>query len=454
MSVAALQGCNAVTDDPGPCHGNNSFTLSFKMLTEDPLQETRSDENPNHSEVNSEYRDLEDGISRNDIGLFIFAKAPEGTDENLILKLTNIGGSTNPQMMITGSPGAYTITMAFDKSEFSDKIGYEINPNGDKQIQFRILILANCNPADNGSSWDKIDGITYAEVISKATDLHFAMSRLFSSSDGDSDVTGLYKGNIPMFGTNVFTVREIDLWSSKAEERIYLGEVDMLRALAKVRVVDNIQNKDDDGYPKITLAEFIGSQNTAYSLPAEALNYKNGNQVHTPNIFEPERALSLEDAPIYKLGTIPDGWNITSEDARKGQTRIGYIPEQKIGYLNNNVEEGFPIFRVTADVKEYENGVPRIVSKTYDVPMKAESGSVQDQDSYILRNHIYTLSVNKVGLSTPADITLLVDDWTMQEVNLVYTDNVTASRRIDWDNESYDSFNRETGEVYVKPFYG
>lgn len=447
-SVMALQGCNAVTEDPGPCPGKNTFSISFKMLTSDPLQETRVDNEPNHSEADSEYRDLEDGINRSDLGLFIFAKAPEGSDEKLILKLTNIGTSTNPQMMITGSPGAYTITMSLNKNDFSEKLRYEVTPDGERQIQFRVLILANCNVANLGN----ITADTFSGVIDQAKAFSFAMSNLYNNNEGDSGVTGLYKGNIPMFGTNVFQVREIDLWSSKAEERIYLGEVDMLRALAKVRVVDNIQNKNDEGYPKITQVEFIGSQGTAFSLPTDAVNYINGNQVHTPNIYNTEVSFNGDfNKYTYKLGTIAEGWDMTPADNRKGQTRIGYVPEQTITYLNGNVAEGFPIIKITAAIRKDPSGNDEI--KEYNIPMK---GKYEDQEfnfgNQILRNHIYTLSVNKIAVGTPANISIDITDWTTNDVNLDYTETVTVSPRITWIKGTYESLNKNNGYVYVKPW--
>lgn len=458
VSAAALQSCDAVTDDPGPCRGDDTITLSFKMLTSDPLQETRAD-GQGHVEVNSEYRELEDGLDRGDLGIFIFAKAPTAAadaPENLIMKVTDLGSSTNPQQMITGSPGAYTITMAFKKTDFADALGgYELDPNTNNNIQFRVLILANCGKGNQATSWADINGQTFSEVIGQASDLAFQMSWLYEGNQGDADVTGLYKGNIPMFGTNTFSVSEADLWSSKAEERIYLGEINLLRALAKVRVVDNVQNKDEEGYPKVTEAEFIGSQDVAYCLPADAADYVDGNQVHTPNIYDPDKTLTMPEgnACTYKLGTILDGWNMTPEANRKGLTRIGYVPEQKIGYLNGNVQQGFPIFRITAALRKNADGSDE--TKVYDVPMiDPDEGRPINFGANILRNHIYTLSVNSIAVGTPANFTVRVDNWAPVEINLTYTETVTVEPRIDWIEGSYLNEDTETGRIYARPWSG
>lgn len=453
--MAAITSCEAVMDGERPCPAGESVSLSFKMITSTTLVGTRADDNPFHSEVDSEFRQFEDGIDVNDLGLFIFAKDKDGVDQ-IVMKTTNISSSTNPAMMITGSPGAYTVTMIVEKDNLTKILGYEIDANSDENVDFRIMILANCKNAISGG-WNAIDGMTFTEVVTQAQSIAFPMEAIHNTNMGDSEVDGVYKGNIPMFGTNTFTVSQQDLFLSRPDERIWLGQIDMLRSLAKVRVIDNIQNKDDSGYPKIIAAEILSSQSAAIPVPYDAVGYRNGYQVHTANIADPEKALTLVGASVYKLGSIPSSWDMTPEAYRTGNTRIGYIPEQKIANINGNVAQGMPVFRITAALKKNADGTDD--TKTYDVPMtgyNVNNGGLEFTfGNEILRNHVYSLSVNRVAVGTPAEITVTVDNWKSPEAGdliLDYNDNVTVPQgdRMEWVGGTYDG---RDGETYVlKPW--
>lgn len=448
--MAAITSCEAVMDGERPCPAGESVSLSFKMITSTTLVGTRADDNPFHSEVDSEFRQFEDGIDVNDLGLFIFAKDIDGVDQ-LVMKTTNISSSTNPAMMITGSPGAYTVTMIVEKDNLTKILGYEIDANSDENVDFRIMILANCKNAISGG-WNAIDGMTFTEVVTQAQSIAFPMEAIHNTNMGDSEVDGVYKGNIPMFGTNTFTVSQQDLFLSRPDERIWLGQIDMLRSLAKVRVIDNIQNKDDSGYPKIIAAEILSSQSAAIPVPFDAVGYRNGYQVHTANIAEPEKALTLEGASVYKLGSIPSSWDMTPEADRTGNTHIGYIPEQKIANINGNVAQGMPVFRITAALKKNLDGTDD--TKTYDVPMtgyNVNNGGLEFTfGNEILRNHVYSLSVNRVAVGTPTDITVNVQTWDESSFTLDYTESLIIPNKMSWNPNSYAS--DVNGVVIAKPW--
>lgn len=436
--VMVFTACEAVTDDPSTCpYSQDQYVLSFRMLTESPLLDTRSDSeswftrsDPQHSEVDSEWRDFEDYIDKSDIMLAIFAKAPgDNSTETLLATVDNLGSSTNPQQMITGSPGAYTITMAFDKDEFAEKLKYEPDVNGSGVFQFRIVIIANSNLWGNRWNNGQLTGPSFEQLIAQAQKWSCIMP--YEHNDGDSQVAGLYKGHIPMFGVNTFNVSEVDLIASKAEERFFLGNIDMLRSVAKVRVVDNISNKDADGFPYIAEVEFISSQTIIRPLPYDAVNYENGTQVHTPNIFEPDKVLTLTGAQEYKLGTISGSMDMTPAEQKKGVTRIGYVPEQKIANINGNIDQGMPAFRILVatgknDTREY------IVPMTGYTSNGGTEGTKFNFGDNILRNHVYTLSVNKVVMGSPADITVNVAEWGSHELTLDFTESLTVSNRLQW----------------------
>ena len=456
FAMAMLLSCSSIMEDGGICPESDSVMMSFKMITSAPMTGTRADDF--HKEVDSEYREFEDGINVNDFAFFIFVG--EGDDAKLVVKNTNIASSTDPTTMITGSPGAYTVTVKMDRETLDTKLGHAIKPGSNDKVNFRFVVFANCkssNPA--GGDYNALTGETYKEVIQQASKWGFAMTNIYTGNDAVTDISSAYgKGNIPMFGPNNFTTTEGALYASRPDERIYLGEIDMLRAVAKIRVIDNIPQADKDvyGYPKIEMVEFIGTQDCLRQLPADAVNYVNGKQVHTPNIYNPkEGGLVIEDAIAtaeFKLGTIPNDWSMTPSVGNV--TRIGYVPEQVIDNVNGNIKLGYPMFRITVATKGNADGATDW--ETYDVPMtKYENQPDFKFGDNILRNHIYTLSVNQVNVGVPADITISVREWNESTLNLDYTKNVNVSDPLRWLSGFDENGGNDTdkGTVVIQPWH-
>ncbi len=395
-ALLLLTACNSHDDPEETVAMGDCVSLSFNMATANITSRSRAD-NQGHSEINSEFRDFEDGIDMGDLGIFIFAKIADSTsDDKLVYKFTDLLDSDDARIDITGSKGNYFVNLMIRKDDLKDVLGgYEIESGGKSIISFRVLILANCSPGTNATAmWDAIDGKTFPAVMAQLAEWNFPMSDIYNA-DGGPGVETIYsnkKSHCPMFGTNLFATTETALTESRPGNRVYLGAVNLLRALAKVRVVDNIAEKDDQGYPYIAAVEFLSSQSQARQLPAGALNYEDGQQVHTPNISEVNNNLTL--AGTYKLGTIPEEWTITPASQRTGNVFIGFVPEQKIGHPNNNIEEGMPELHITIANHKADDSLEFL---DYYVPMTSYNGVNFSFGQNILRNHIYTLSVDNFG---------------------------------------------------------
>lgn len=370
------------------------------MVTSASIVGSRAD-NQGHAEIGSEYVQFEDGIDVNDLGIFVFA-APTGdsdAEQKLVFKTADLKSST--QLTIDGSPGVYIVNMTILKDQLKEVLGFDIDPNSTKPITFRILMLANCSSpgTDAQAKWNEITATTFEGVIGQLAKWSYSMSYLYNAG-GIDNVTALYGTNkkyMPMFGTNEFTVAQDDLYESRPDRRVYLGELDMLRALAKVRVIDNLPNDEATGYPKIIAASIIGTQDMARQLPYEAYNYKNGTQVHTPNIYDTTKDFTFTDAnPVYRLGLISDQWATEPVESRTGSVRIGFVPEQPIAYLNNNAEGlGLPIFRISVARYKDDDGTDFV--EVFDVPMtRYKNNQPFTFGDFILRNHIYTLRVDDI----------------------------------------------------------
>ncbi|MDE6484144.1 MAG: hypothetical protein K2L14_01965 [Duncaniella sp.] len=404
-SLLMLTGCGWIGDsDECPVTDNSTISLSFNMMTSGPIL-SRTDADPAHREVDSEYREFEDGIDISDLAVFIFAKITGSAEpERLVYKLTDLTKSDDARIKVLMLSGSYQVDIMIFRDDLMEILGgYEITPEGQENISFRMLVMANCSsPGTNAAAkWNAIDGKDYTKVIEQLDTWDFAMGYIYNP-DGTGDVTSLYqnkKKHVPMFGTYMFPpVSEDALYYSRPENRVYLGEMDLLRALAKVRVVDNIPGKVD-GFPRISSVEFVSSQSEAHQLPYDAAKYVNGQQVHDPAIAHPENSLTPENPIIYRLGTLPAAWCMTPPDERKGEVFIGFVPEQQISIVNNVLDSGMPMFRITIDVMKADGELETL---TYDVPMTRYNGKTFNFGANILRNHIYTLSVD--GFGTELDL--------------------------------------------------
>lgn len=425
--LVALSACSMVEQPETPCPvevSDNKISLSFRMMSSNITRDTRAD-NQGHEETDSEWQDFEDAINERDFAFFIFLGEEE--DAPLIIKVENIFQSKDPDLIITGGFGAYTISLTIPKKILEDKLGRELNPESYSAIQFRIVLLANCYSPGNGGDYQGLNPASYRDLIDKTAEWSFNMSEIhnYTSDGGDYTIDGIYKGFIPMFGTRLFSATEKDLYASRPDNRIWLGEMWLLRSLAKVRVVDNIKKEGGAIYPRISRAEIVSSTATSRPLPYDAVNYADGEQVHEPNILTTEDSGNMN----YILGVLSKG----------SKNMFGYIPEQAI-------KDNLPEFKVTVDINETK-------SETYLIPMSGYKQQTLDFGKNILRNHIYTLQINAVKLGVPADITVSVKEWTPFSLNLDYTDQVNVSKPISWTASSVADDDTDAGVVVMLPWH-
>ncbi len=423
-----LTGCSWVEDSGTECPVSDNITLSFQMLSANIG--TRADSNPLHSETDSEWQAFEDLIDVNDFAFYIFADVEDDTP--LVMKVTDIAGSTDPNMMITGSPGAYTVSTVIPRKNLEDLLGYELSPGSSKVLNFRIVVLANAQGA--GDYADIVsDNPNFTTFWERVKEWNFNMDAIYSNNSGDSGINGLYKGAIPMFGMSAFGITEDALYESRPDDRIWLGDIWMLRALAKVRVIDNIGTRNvTTGLPRIEEVTVQSATNLAKQLPLNAPMYVNGSQVEAANIAA--RDASTTDAQcLYKLGYLP---------ASDKTMRFGYIPEQII-------ENELPAFNITVTFEVDEAGNPTR-QEVYQVPMTGYKDTKFEFGNEILRNHIYTLSVNSVALGAQAELTVNVADWTPNEFNIDFTETVTIAQKLRWTDGSFKS--NSNGTLQLLPW--
>lgn len=380
--------------------GDDGVVLSFRMLTPGDFSRARSED---ATTADSDWISFEDRIDASSTSIFVFARFACDEEEKLVMKVIDLTSPDSPDVIITGSPGLYTVNMKIKRKLLRDVLGEELSLAGRKDVWFRILVLANWDK-ESGRHWGEVSGDVFSRVIDNLSSWKFPMSEIYD--DSGLDAGGLYAGKygaIPMFGSHSVSVSESALSASRYENPVALGNVEMLRALAKVRVEDRIAIRDADGYPKIVQAEIVSSKTDAFHLPYGAKTYLNGSQVDLPNIVDPDADIS--EKGVFRMGIIPVE---SSSDDNSGLLRIGYIPEQKISIINNDVNQGLPAFRLK--VAMYKDTDGSDFTKEFIVPMTRYKDTVFQFGSDILRNHIYTLSVTNVT-NDRILLNIAVKDW-------------------------------------------
>lgn len=441
-----ISACSLIYEkvEEAPEENSEEIMLSFTVTSPIAGLQSRTDA-AGHDEVESDYQAFENGVDPDDIVILIFAKVAstegEGTLVGEFTPLTKKNQSyTSDDMEMMGALGSYTVNVRLKKDDFDSKLG--LSGTGTERIVFRILMLTSCTRQGTGGSlstykWNLNNLTDYEAIIEKFADntnYSYPMDYIYNRSLAEETISpavgdiypnkgviigsnGNVSGNgrlyMPMFGTNTFTVTRKELEESGPAKRVFLGSLDLLRSIAKMRVVDNITGKDEDGYPKIIGASTIGDQVSIAILPKDALNYKNGTQVHQPNPAVP----GSNETTTFKLGYVPEGWTVNPPVESKGLVFIGYCPEQTIHPLTSATR--YPIIRITVATSRDAAGNDETTD--FDVPMAGYNGqSFSDTfGSYILRNHIYTLSITGIT-SSAVNFNVAVNDWKKIEYEYEY----------------------------------
>lgn len=363
---------------PKPEDGAGYITISFNLVTSNTMQ-SRAD-----SEEDSGWCMLEDYIDTKDFVFFIYAVLDEATHP--LIKVVDMSTAMNeenedPHTNISGGPYTYTVRVAIPKSAIDNII-----PNGNDDINFRIVAFANTNgryKSLTSSTTSSLNGL-----ISEAESWYYnVLETLYS---GVNDYVGYLDLNakIPMYGTKSFKVTRTQLSTSRPDSPVFIGNMSMLRSLAKIKVIDVISNEDAlTGLPRVESVTFDNVTNSAFVLPYDVTEYKNEDQVQHAN----------------PCGTTPMKINLLKNGDK---TWIGYVPEQLIQTDKSPV----PSFKLTLTYEVDAVGNPILSNqKTFIVPMTGYNDQVFSFGEAILRNHIYTLEVDIE--TSQLNLNVAVNDW-------------------------------------------
>lgn len=452
VASALLAGCSAVNDPENPCPDpepgqpeENSLALSFRVTTSIPLSRkapSRADDQ-NHPEETYDYA-FEDEINLNDFGFFIFAyKADGSADPVLLYKNTNVTASSS-EMEIAGGLGDYTVNLDLPASlaeQFLTDPTTELSPNGSRSLKVRIAIIANSNASrQKPGLWGEwVPFVSAWEIEHQGLTVNPAtFSQFIAKIDRDMQFTPDYGNNfgnllIPMYGlSQEFTMSERDMYFSRPDDRMMLGEVSLLRAMNKVRLVNAIPTDEmvDGTYPQLVSATITYGSPDGFVTPDDPRNYVNGQQVHTDRVLS---AAATRPTQAFREGTLVD------------KSLITYLPVQRL-------REGAPTLVIT---------MRNAAGETREFPVDLNDPQYEtihgQWGEMMLRNHVYTLAITSVRFGVELQLTATVADWDdAPEFNLDYTETVNTATggEIDWYNgTSYsETITNGVGQLIVLPW--
>lgn len=445
--TASFAGCSVVTEPERPCPDDPSagiddmLGLSFQVSTAVPVSRSyvasRADDS-GHTEEGSDYT-MEDEINLNDFGFFIFAGSADDADADLRLLYKNTA-VTQPasEMSMTGSLGDYTVNLDLPNATVGELLGdgSELAPNGSRRMKIRIAIIANSNASrllPGLKGFDVLSQVYKAADADKASTLAeftaIAERLLYTTPPA----TELYANlQIPMYGlSDEITLTESAMYWSRPDERLILGEISLLRAMAKLRLVDAIAPAlKTDGYPRLVSASVSYSIGGGYVTPENPGAYKNGQQVHADRIGETSTGATI----AMRAGTVV------------ASSLIAYLPAQPLS-------DGAP----TLSIEMQRDADSQPQTFTVDLSDEGYTTIVDDWRSLMLRNHVYTLAITNVVFGTALELTATVADWEEEVFNLDYsqTVNTTNDGRIDWVAGTFQSENMTEdghGTLIVSPW--
>lgn len=444
--VGTIMSCSSIYDSDGQCpepdadkKDNGSVSIIFKVSTdaetlENPGWSTRADLN-GHEEEDSDNAMVEDYISLSDCGIFIF-----GGDTNPYLLYSNTSVTTNSDdsdnFYMSGSIGDYTIALTLDdtlvESIFAadDKGATALSPNGTREMKLTVAFLANISGRRNqpgdysdfknlvvASSGNISSASRFNDFISVAQDLTYL---------GATSQTSM---RIPMYGLRTFSLAERDMYYSRPDSRLELGNISLLRAMMKLRIVDAIDTRDSDGYPKVTAARLTYKSTSGYVTPTNPGTYINGQQVHEDRVI----------SPVDGTSNSINFWQGASET----NSLICCAPPQAI-------TSNPPVLTIWA--QRDADSAPQ----DFEVEISPSFlNGIADADKWgatMIRNHVYTLNVEDVIFGANLRLTATVEDWDdAPAFNFDYSDDVSSfdEGKITWKDGSFDGIINETSLIML-----
>lgn len=322
-------------------------------------------------------------------------------------------------------------------------------------VTFSILVLANYA----GLTPERFNfhpGQTMEEIFDMANVPTFAMPgsnnangswipSIFSNTnytDALGQTIALSAAHIPMAGLQTFTVNTAALRNSTAQDPLHISpangskDIYMLRALAKIEVVDASGVLSDQGRSRITAVELVGKTSRGSIVP-NSYEWENSSNI----IYETQyvRGPSIPDGCSYS-GYFPGTGSLAIPESQNGIV-TNFFADYAATDLRDDKHTVFSCYLTEFDtnmidlaqrrpmwlrlkVQDYNaDGSAASTYQYYRVDLATYNKNIAENPINILRNNIYRYEVTRI--SHDLNFTLNVLDWTTQTVTWSY-DNVAA----------------------------
>lgn len=362
---------------------------------------------------------------------------------------------------------------------------YFLNATAD-ELTFSILVLGNqakLNP--EGMAFHA--GQSLQEIFSNANVPTFSMPvrnnysnswipSIFGGTYTDAaggTVTGMSPAFIPMSGIQTFTVSTADLKKSSVDAPVQLTtsddkQINMLRALAKIEVIDRMGITDGVQLPQdqrsyVEKVELIGHTSRGALLPTfpqwnvngiVETQYASGPSVPNAASYigaSPENNNSLNIAAGFSNAIVNFFPDAAATAARADGCRVFscYVTEYNPALLQST---DTPIWmRLTC---QSPNGEGVYSSNLYRVNLAPYVNGLEGQSISIIRNNIYRYEIT--GIKSEVELELVVNNWNSQNTNWEFTDvpGMTDNGYLTWSSDILQEDRTTATIVYKAQLHG
>ena len=362
----------------------------------------------------------------------------------------------------------------------NDKYFLDAEPGGN--LTFSIVVIGNYSTLDP-QSFAYHAGQKLSEVFASATVGTFAMPvsnnwgnkwipSMFGTDYRDAAgelIGGMTPAHIPMSGMQTYTVSTDDLLASTVNRPFNLsaaadgsGDINMLRALAKIEIVDRIgvidtgtaiTQPDRAERSWIEKAELIGYTTRGSILPTFTQWNRGSLETQYVNFTSVPASANYFGAEPANAQLTINGRAINFFDdaeataAREDGCRVFscYLTEYNPGDRGTV----YPMWiRVTATSPAPEGVTP--TSALYRLDVSSYTNGAAGTPLSILRNNIYRYEIN--GIATVLDLRLIVNDWTASETTWDYSDNpgLAEDGYLQWIGVSSDDLDERNAQIIIR----
>lgn len=286
-----------------------------------------------------------------------------------------------------------------DKVSIVSLIGpIETTTGNGKLEKFQAMVLANWK-SFNGGSYEGSSGKNLSGIATDNTNLNFTMPNE-SGEEAWMPALGANESLIPMFGLSGL-MNLGDATAVGNGNAITSTTIPMLRALAKVEVIDKTEEVKGGAASKIVSVSLDQSLSTGRYIP----NFLDNSIWHSDAADTYVNAVSMPVDYDYDITNLQF---VKVEDNKW----VAYVPEM---YLSSDAAKltRRPEFSLTVEdnstyqfpFNNYFNGQP----------------NTNERLMQVLRNHIYRFEINNIipkGMNV--DVTLTVDKWDEPEEQAVW----------------------------------